>query len=212
MKVLAQLEPFFQAYIAAYLLVMLAAAVLMLRQRSRLSLFSSNYRKFLALPWRLTTFVIATVGLTLVAPYTGDPTWDYFDAPMMAVLTYLTAPWVIGTLYRLLAGQARPVEAFIAAVLWMSSASWCYDLYILYKHGMYPGTWAWNIAASSVLYACAGLMWNLDAREGHGVVFAFREPGWPQAAGKGFGRIVWFALPFMLIVGVGVAYFLWTQM
>jgi hypothetical protein len=79
--------------------------------------------------------------------------------------------------------------------------------------GMYPITWAWNIAASSVLYACAGLMWNLDSRTGIGVVFAFREPCWPQpASGGGFARVAGFALPFMLIVGVGVAYFLWTQL
>jgi hypothetical protein len=64
-----------------------------------------------------------------------------------------------------------------------------------------------------VLYACAGLMWNLDWRAGRGVVFAFREPGWPQAAGGGgFARIAAFALPFMLIAGGGVAYFLWTQL
>ena len=212
MKVLAELEPFFKVYIACYLLAILACAALMLRERARLSLFSPDYRKFLGQPWRLATFIIAAVGLTLVAPYTGDPTWDYFDALMMSVLTYLTAPWAVGTLYMLLAGRARPGEVFIAAGLWMTSASWCYDLYILFKQGMYPITWAWNIAASSVLYACAGLMWNLDFRDGRGVVFAFREPGWPQAAGGGFMRIAGFALPFMLIVGVGVAYFLWTQL
>jgi hypothetical protein len=185
----------------------------MLRERRRLSLFTSDYRGFLGQPWRLATFFIAAAGITLIAPYTGDPTWDYFDAPMMSVLTYLTAPWAIGIFYRLLAGRARPAEVVVAAVLWMTSASWCYDLYILFKQGMYPSTWASNIAASSVLYACAGLMWNLDSRAGHGVVFAFREPGWPQAAGGGgFARIALFALPFMLIAVLGVAYFLWTQM
>lgn len=212
MKVLAELEPFFQAYIACYVLVILAGAALMLRERARLSLFSPDYRKFLGRPWRLTTFIIAATGLTMVAPYTGDPTWDYFDSIMMSVLTYFTAPWAVGTLYLALARRTRPAEAFIAAVLWMTSASWCYDLYILFKHGMYPVTWAWNIAASSVLYACAGLMWNLDFRDGIGVVFAFREPGWPQATGGGFMRVAGFALPFMLIVGLGVAYFLWTQL
>jgi hypothetical protein len=213
MKVLKDLEPFFQIYIACYVLATLAGAALMLRERQRLALFSTDYRKFLGQPWRLATFIIAAAGMTLVAPYTGDPTWDYFDAPMMSVLTFVTAPWVIGIFYLLLAGRARPAEVFIAAVLWMTSASWCYDLYILFKQGMYPITWAWNIAASSVLYACAGLMWNLDSRAGVGVVFAFREPGWPQpVGGGGFARIAWFALPFMLIAGVGVAYFLWTQL
>jgi len=213
MKVLVGLEPFFQIYIACYVLAMLAGALLLWRERNRLSLFSTDYGRFLRLPWRLTTFIIAAVGMTVVAPYTGDPTWDYIDAPMMSILTYLTAPWVVGTLYECLAGRALWVHVYIGIVLWMTSASWCYDLYILFKHGMYPVTWAWNIAASSVLYLCAGLMWNLDSRAGHGVVFAFREPGWPQAVGGGgFARVAGFALPFMLIVGVGVAYFLWTQL
>ena len=212
MRTLAGLEPFFQAYIAGYVLLMLAGAACLIAQRRRLSLFSAGYRRFLGQPWRLATFAIAFAGMVLVAPYTGDATWDYFDAAMMAALTFLTAPWAVGTLYLGLARRARAVELFIAAVLWMTTASWCYDLYILWKQGVYPLTWAWNIAASSVLYACAGLMWNLDWRAGHGVVFAFREPGWPRAGAGGFMRIAGFALPFMLIVGLGVVYFLWTQL
>ncbi len=73
MKILRDLEPFFQIYIACYVLAMLAGAALMLRERQRLALFSTDYRKFLGQPWRLATFVIAAAGITLVAPYTGDP-------------------------------------------------------------------------------------------------------------------------------------------
>jgi len=213
MQVLRELEPFFQAYIACYLALIAAGAWCMVAQRKRLSLFSADYRKFLCQPWRLTTFIIAFLGMVLVAPYTGDPTWDYFDAAYMSLFTYLSAPWVVGTLYLACAGRARAVEVFIAVIVWLAVASWTYDLYILFKLKMYPPTWAVNIAASSVLYLCAGLMWNLDWRAGHGVVFAFREAGWPQAVSAGsFMRIAGFALPFMLIVGLGVAYFLWTQM
>ncbi len=107
MQVLRELEPFFQAYVACYALAMLAGAALMLRERHRLSLFSSDYRTFLGQPWRLTTFIIAAVGMVLVAPYTGDPTWDYFDALMMSVLTYLTAPWAVGTFYLAAGAGAR---------------------------------------------------------------------------------------------------------
>ena len=213
MQALRELEPFFRIYIACYLAVIVLGAICMVAQRKRLALFSADYRKFLAVPWRFTTFIIAFLGMVLVAPYTGDPTWDYVDAAFMSLGAFLTAPWAVGTLYAALAGRARVIEAFIAVVVWLTVASWSYDLYILFKLGMYPPTWAWNIAASSVLYVCAGLMWNLDWRSGHGVVFAFREPGWPQAASSaGFRHIAGFALPFMLIVGVGVAYFLWTQL
>ena len=213
MQTLRELEPFFKGYVAIYVALMIICAVMLWRGRRSLRLFSADYGAFLRQPWRLTTFIIAAIGLTVVAPYTGDPTWDYFDAIMMSVFTYLSAPWVVGTLYLTAARRASLAQVYIAVILWMASASWCYDLYILFKQGMYPITWASNIAASSVLYLCAGLMWNLDWRAGHGVVFAFREPGWPQpVSSASFMRVAAFAAPFMIIVGVGVAYFLWTQL
>ena len=64
-----------------------------------------------------------------MAPYTGDPTWDYVDAPMMAILTFFSAPWVMGVLYNV---RRTPVaHLLVAASLWMLSASWCYDGYQL---------------------------------------------------------------------------------
>lgn len=33
--------------------------------------------------WKVVTFLIATIAMTVIAPYTGDPTWDYVDAPLM---------------------------------------------------------------------------------------------------------------------------------
>ena len=47
------------------------------------------------------------------------------------------------------------------------------------KIGYYPPTWVPNIVLSSILYFCAGMMWNLQRIEGRGVVFGFMEPGWP---------------------------------
>lgn len=59
----------------------------------------------------------------------------------------------------------------------MFSASWSYDLYMYFKLGEYPITWLANIAASSVLYICAGLMWSLDNVPKRGIIFGFMEPG-----------------------------------
>ncbi|MBC3918102.1 hypothetical protein H8L32_11490 [Undibacterium sp. CY18W] len=36
--------------------------------------------------------------------------------------------------------------------MWMFSASWCYDLYLLLRDGVYPLTWEANIYAPSVMY------------------------------------------------------------
>jgi len=38
--------------------------------------------------------------MVALAPYSGDPTWDYADAAFMCILTYITAPWAVGVLYR----------------------------------------------------------------------------------------------------------------
>ena len=91
----------------------------------------------------------------------------------------------------------------------MFSASWSYDLCILLRDGEYPNAWLPNIPASSVLYCSAGLLWNLDWRRGRGATFSFLESGWPRVAPVGeFGRVVWIALPFMLIAAASILYFL----
>lgn len=144
-----------------------------------------------------------------MAPYTGDPTWDYVDAAFMSILTFLTAPWAVGTLYLALRRQAKPVHVYIAVCVWMFSASWAYDVYILLKHGYYPPTWVPNIVLSSILYFVAGLMWNLQKKEGRGVVFGFMEPGWPNPEyDLGFRQIFWFALPIMILVTAMIVPFL----
>jgi len=147
--------------------------------------------------------------MIIMAPYTGDPTWDYVDAAFMSILTFLTAPWAVGTLYLALRRQAGPVHIYIAICVWMFSASWAYDVYILLKHGYYPPTWLPNIVLSSILYFVAGLMWNLQRKEDRGVVFGFMEPGWPNPEyDLGFRQIFWFALPIMILVTAMIAPFL----
>ena len=163
----------------------------------------------MASSWKLVTFAVAATAMTVMAPYTGDPTWDYFDASFMSILTYLTAPWAVGTLYLALHRKSNAVHVYIAVCVWMFSVSWAYDVYILLKSGYYPATWLPNIVLSSILYFAAGLLWNLQRKEGRGVVFGFMEPGWPDPSNElGFRQIVWFALPIMILVTMMIAPFL----
>ena len=199
----------FKIYLTTYSLASVMALVLMYRERKHLVLFNPNYRRFLLARWKVVTFVIAALILIIMAPITGDPTWDYVDAAFMSILTYLTAPWAVGTLYLALRRQAKAVHAYIAACVWMISASWAYDVYILLKFGYYPPTWLPNIVLSSILYFVAGLMWNLQRIEGRGVVLGFMEPGWPNADyDLGFRQVFWFALPIMILVTLMIAPFL----
>jgi len=173
------------------------------------SITSASYLRFLCVPWKLVTFVIASGGLTFISPYTGDPTWDYINAIFMSALTFITAPWSIGVLYLSIRYSKVTKETTLALCLWMFSVSWSYDLYLLLRDGYYPHTWLPNIFASSVLYCCAGLLWNLDWRENRGVTFSFLEKDWFMVgSGSNFRKVVWFALPFMLIVTVAIFSFL----
>lgn len=161
------------------------------------------------MPWKIITFVISTVGLTAIAPYTGDPTWDYFDALFMSVLTFLSAPWVTGTLYKTAKGNLPMKQALVAFCVWMFSASWSYDLYILCRDGYYPPTWLPNIVLSSILYISAGLLWNLDWKKEKGVIFAFVEEDWPAPVCQPvFMKIVWYVLAFMGIAAAMILPFI----
>lgn len=144
----------------------------------------------------------------VIAPYSGDPTWDYFDAFFMAALTYLTAPWSIGALYKVIRRELQITQAMVAICIWMFTASWSYDLYILFRDGAYPITWFSNVFASSVLYILAGMFWNLEWIKGKGIIFSFMEKEWPVASSDSvFIKILGLAVPIMLLGGFLFVYF-----
>lgn len=201
-----ELDALMAAYLAAWVLaVALAFAHLWLKRREYAEAYR-GYAAFLLAPWKLGFFALATLVITVMAPYTTDPTWDRIDAPLMATLSYFSAAWVLGVLYR---WRRTPLAHLaVAACLWMLSASWCYDGYLLFRDGTYPITWWSNILASSILYIIVGLVWNLDVRPGRGATFAFMEPTWllPPAPGATVRILLW-TLPFALLGTASLAYF-----
>jgi hypothetical protein len=154
--------------------------VLFLRRPAGFSISQGAYWRFLAQPWKVAAFVLGAALITLAAPYTGDPTWDYVDGLFMSVLCYTTAPWVVGILHAAWHRRVRATELYVAACLWLFSASWSYDLYLVLRDGRYPDTWFANLFASSVIYLAAGMFWNLEFRAGRGVIFSFMREGWPS--------------------------------
>lgn len=197
------------AYIGAWGTACVVAIGVLIGARSRLSLCSVAYWRFLGAPWKIATFAVAAAGITAIAPYTSDPTWDYIDAALMSLLAFSTAPWVVATLYGAMRRRATAEQVFVAICVWLFSASWCYDLYLLIRDGYYPPTWWANLIASSVLYGAAGLFWSLEWTESRGCFFAFTETSWPStgSAAAPFGRVMWPALCLMLVVGLIVLAF-----
>ncbi len=197
-------------YVLGWLVACAAASVLAFRERRHLVIARRAYWHGLLRRWKLITFAIAFVGMIAVAPRSGDPTWDAWDAGFMSILTFLTAPWTLGVLVRAARRQGSRAEAFVAACVWCFSASWSYDAYLSLRDGAYPATWAANFVASSGLYAAGGAMWSLAWREGRGLTFAFLEADWPASLAEGsFRRVAPFALVLMALVLILLAPFLW---
>ena len=197
------METEFKIYMAAWGTALVAAMIVFVLKRKTILPTCPGYFKFLVMPWKVVTFVIAATGMTVIAPYTGDPTWDYVDASFMSIFTYLFAPWAVGILYRAMRQQAGWGEAYIAACLWLFSASWSYDLYIVLRDGVYPLTWQANLYLSSILYLLAGLLWNLDWTPERRLHFAFIEKNWPSPnPNPVFTKLLWLGLPIMLFVAI----------
>jgi hypothetical protein len=204
------MRDFFTLYPLCWGAACLIAAGIFVRRRKTWEITRRVYWRFLLQPWKIITFAIAALGLIGIAPYTNDITWDYVDAAFMSIATFVTAPWAVGVLYQAIRGRRGLAAAYVAACVWLFSASWSYDLYLLLRDGNYPATWAANIGASSILYFSAGLLWNLEYKMNRGVTFAFLNEPWPSAPEpNSFWKIAGYALPFMLIASIAILSFVW---
>jgi hypothetical protein len=174
------METFFKIYIACWGSACLVALALFARAPSHFRIGQRAYWHFLIEPWKLATFLVSGALVTFVAPYTDDPTWDRFDGFFMSVFCYASAPWAVTVVYEFARRKASWAELYVAVIALMFSASWSYDIYLVWRDGAYPITWASNIVASGVIYVCAGLFWNLEWQAGRGVIFSFMRDGWPS--------------------------------
>lgn len=194
---------FFLSYTILWVTLCIISSVLYFLNRKTIALSNKQYWLFLIKPWKLVTFFFAAGAMVAVAPYSGDSTWDYYDAAFMSILTFAFAPWAIAVFYKSYKNRTWIKQTFIAFCTMMFSASWSYDLYIYLRDKNYPLTWWPNIILSSILFICAGLLWNLDWNQERGAYFAFIEDSWPEKSkGIVFPKIFIKALPYMLVVAL----------
>ena len=202
---------FARPYTATWIVLCAIAATMVWRARGKYALVGRRYFAFLAAPWKLATFVLATVFFVAAAPYTGDPTWDWIDGLFMSALTFWSAPWAVGALYRVARRELAWQQAYVAACVWLFSASWSYEAYLMLRDGHHPPTWDANLIASSVLYCAGGLLWNLTHVPGRGVIFAFMSPDWPvSTSGDRRPRIAAYAIVFVALVVAMMVPFVWN--
>ncbi len=200
----------FEIYITLWSALCLAALLAFLRWPAAFYIGQRSYWHFLTERWKAATFCAGAALVTLIAPYTGDPTWDHVDGFFMSVLCYATAPWVVAVLYLAAKGRASTAEIYVAVCTWLFSASWSYDIYLVWRDGHYPATWLPNLFASSLIYLCAGLFWNLEWVPERGVIFSFMRDGWPsRPASSAPARLIVYALVLALpIIAAIVIFFL----
>lgn len=203
------MDPFFQNYIAAWSGLCVVAVVLFLRRPSEFAIGRGAYWHFLGETWKVATFLAGAALITLFAPYSGDPTWDHIDGFFMSVFCFTTAPWVVATLFFSARLQATWRETYIAICAWLFSASWSYDIYLLWRDRDYPSTWFPNLFASSVIYLAAGMFWNLEWQRGRGVIFSFMRKDWPSRPEQSaFFKLIGYAAIFAVPAIAAVAMFL----
>ncbi|MBI2395249.1 MAG: hypothetical protein HYV09_37115 [Deltaproteobacteria bacterium] len=216
-----------RVYVTCWATAVVIAIVLAALRGRTFAIATSAYWRARATPWKLALFAVAALGMMIIAPRTGDPTWDRVDAGFMALFTYLTAPWTLGVLVRAIRARRAPwVEAYVAACTWLFSASWSYDLYIFvrdaggfsaaWSRGFYPLTWSSNLVASSLLYAAGGACFSLSAPDAPdtrlGVTFSFLEPDWPAERAAPPRRVALLALAFVLVVAAMLGPFVWVAL
>ena len=186
----------------------LISVLFLYQNRSRWSLASQTYWKFLFEPWKFITFLCALLTITLAAPYSGDHTWDTTDSIVISILTYALAPWSVAALFRHLREKEFGKETFTAlSLFWVPC--WVYDLYILLRDGLYPPTWSSNLVLSGGITVCAGLFWNLYWSEKTGLTFAFMLKQWPPIEKTPFRRVFWLCCVIGLPVFFSIAWFVY---
>jgi hypothetical protein len=68
------------------------------------------------------------------------------------------------------------------------------------------------MVASSVLYAFAGLLWNLEWNVGRGIGLGFLRDEWPRPAARSDSwRVLLAALPIVLLVAPLMLGFFWHE-
>jgi len=136
-------------------------------------------RAFLLVPWKIALFAPAIVFVTLAGRFTDDETWDLVTGGGMSIFTALTAWWAVGTMARVVRKLAPPSHLIVALAVMFFSSAWFYDGYLLLRDHAYTPRWLGNLMLSPTTYLCAGIVQNLELREGK-LALAWTRADWPR--------------------------------
>lgn len=193
-------------YLIFWISCIIISIYLVFKHNASYEFLSSAYWKFLSERWKLITFFISIIGITLAGPYSGDSTWDIIDSVIISILVFITAPWSVGMFYRSLRRKEINHKLFVALSCFFLPC-WTYDLYILVRDGQYPLSWAPNLVLSGSICFMAGLFWNLAWQKNKGLFFAFDLDTWPVVEATAFRHIIMPAVCFIILMASIVGWF-----
>ncbi len=117
----------------------------------------------------------------------------------MSILTFLSAPWSVGTVHAVFRRRRPARWLIVAAALWLFSSSWFYDGYLYLRDGSYTERWFGNLLLSPFIYLCAGQLWSLEARSRWLAGLSFVREDWPAPPeDERFTPILLMGLPFAI--------------
>lgn len=158
----------------------------------------------LTVPWRLAVFVPGVFFVTFAGRFTDDETWDVVTGGGMALLTWLTAGFSVGTVARALSGHItyrRGSHLVVATALTVFSSSWFYDVALLIRDGAFSHRWLGNLQLSPIVYACAGLVLNLEVDARGRPTWAFLRSDWPCPRPGASWRLLAGLVPLVVVAG-----------
>jgi hypothetical protein len=172
------MTPFLVGYVAGWIAFCLVAAAIAIAKRSvRVSMRDAV--ALLRAPWKLALFVPAVLLVTFAGHFTDDETWDVVSGGGMSVLTVTTAWWSFGAGVQVVRRMRPASHLVVALAVTLFSSSWFYDGYLLLRDGAYTQRWLGNLMLSPTIYLCAGLVSNLELRDGK-VALACTRRDWPR--------------------------------
>jgi hypothetical protein len=192
------MTPLLRGYLLGWIVFCCVAAVVAVREvRFR----ASDMAAFLRVPWKVALFVPAIAFVTVAGRFTDDETWDAVSGGGMSVLTVATSWWSVGTAVRVWRGKERPRLLLVALAATLFSSSWFYDGWLLLRDGAYTARWLGNLMLSPTVYLCAGLVLNLETRDGR-LALAFTREDWPRPVPATRSWLVVLAsIPLVVIAG-----------
>lgn len=210
------MSPLSISYLLIWIVLCILCVTLIWRRRETLLLLKREYWIFLLKPWKLITFLIAVISLCFISTLGYDPTWDIPETILMSLLTYCTAPYSVGIMYRFYRAMWSSLqELFIAIILLFFSACWLYDAYVMLflMRWDYPLSALWNIGISPFFYIFAGMLWSMDYRKWPGVVLIYTQKEWIHFLWEksAFSKMFIAMIPIFLFMGAVFWYFIYMN-